>query len=79
LVEEYVSANGLSLVNHLGWVVTQGNHNQVVTTLQQYTAMSIAWANRRGQWFNMAKMESALVTRRLAHKNDFRPTLTAKI
>jgi hypothetical protein len=48
-VEEYVSAEGLSFVDDLGWVATGSNLNQVVTKLEECVAKRIEWASRRGR------------------------------
>jgi len=63
-VEEYVSAEELSLVDDLGWEATGSDVYQVVTTLGRCAAESIEWASRRGQQFDTAKTEPALFMRR---------------
>jgi hypothetical protein len=66
-VEEYISAEGLSFVDDLGWVATGSNINQVVSKLEECAAKSIAWASRRGLQFDTAKTEAALFTHRRGH------------
>jgi len=78
-VEEYVSAEGLSFVDDLGWVATGSNVNQVVTKLEECAAKSIEWASQRGLQYDTAKTEAALFTRRRGYKKHLEPTLTAKI
>jgi len=78
-VEDYVSAEGLSFVDDLGWVATGSDVNQVVTILERCAAKSIEWASRRGLQFDTAKMEAALFSRRRGHKKHLQPKLTAKI
>jgi len=53
-VEEYVSAEGLSFVDDLGWVATGSDVNQVVKILERCAANSIEWASRSGLQFNTA-------------------------
>jgi hypothetical protein len=46
-VEENVSAaEGLSVVDHLGWVGTGSDVNHIVSILERRTAKSIAWASQ---------------------------------
>jgi len=79
-VEENVSeAEGLYLVDDLGWVATGNDVNQVVTILQRCAAVSMEWAIGRGLQFDTARTEAALFTRRRGHKRHLRPELTAKI
>jgi hypothetical protein len=79
-VEEYVSeAEGLSVVDDLGWVVTGSNVNHVVSILERCAAKSIVWASRRGLQFDPAKTEAALFTCRRRHRKHLRPKLTANI
>jgi len=79
LVEDYVSAEGHSFVDELGWVATGSNVNQVVTKLEQCAGIIIEWASRRGQPFDTAKTDAALFTRRRGHKQHLQLKLTAKI
>jgi len=53
-VEEYISANGLSFVKDVGWVVTRWNVNQLVTILKQCAAKSIEWASWWRRQFHTA-------------------------
>ena len=46
LVEDYISADGLTFVDDLGWVATGSNVNQVITIFQRCTVTSIVWASR---------------------------------
>jgi len=78
-VEEYVSTEGLSFVDDLGWVATGSDVNQVVTILERCAAKSMEWASRRGLQFDTAKTEAALFPRRQGHKKHLWPMLTAKI
>jgi len=79
-VKEYVSeAEGLSIVDNVGWVATGSNVNHVVSILQRCAAKSIKCASRQGLQFNTAKTEAALFTRRRGHRKHCRPKLTAKI
>jgi hypothetical protein len=78
-VEDYVLAEGLSVVDDLGWVAMGSDVNQVVTILEICAAKSIQWASRRGLQFGPAKTEAALFTRRRGHKKHLRAKLTAKI
>jgi hypothetical protein len=48
-VEEYVSAEGLSFVDDLGWVATGSNLNQVVTKLEECVAKRIEWGRHCSQ------------------------------
>jgi hypothetical protein len=78
-VEEYASAEGLSVDDDLGWVATGSDVNQVVTILERCAAKGIEWASRRGLQFDTAKIEEAQFTRRWGQKKHLRPKLTAKI
>jgi len=42
-VQEYVSAEGLSFVDDLGWVATGRDVNQVIPILEKYAAKTIVW------------------------------------
>jgi hypothetical protein len=78
-VEQYVSeAEGLSIVDDLGWVATTSDVNSVVSRLERCVAKSIERASRRGLQFNTAKTEAALFTRILGHRKHILPKLTAK-
>jgi hypothetical protein len=63
-VSEYVSAEGLTFVDDLGWVATGSHENQVITTLDRCAAKSIECESRRGLQFDMAKTEAVLFTPR---------------
>jgi len=79
-VEEYVSeAQGLSGLDHLGWVATRCDVNHVITISERCAAKSIDWASRRGVQFDTAKTEAALFTRRPGHRKHLRPILYGKI
>jgi len=78
-VEEYVSAQGLSVVDDLGWVATGSDINQVVTTLQRLAAMGIEWGSRRGILLDTAKTEGAWCMRRRGHQRHRWRKLIAKI
>ena len=79
-VEERVQGiEGLSFVDHLGWVATGKDVNPVVRTLEACAAESIEWASRRDLQFDTAMTEAALFPCRRGHKKHLRPTLTAKI
>jgi len=78
-VEEYIPSEGLSFVEHLGWVVTGSDVNLVGTTLERHAAKSIAWASRRGLQFDTPEMQAALCTCRQGHMKHLRPKLTVKI
>jgi hypothetical protein len=78
-VKEHASAEGLSLVDDLGWVATGSDVNHVVTILERCAAKSVEWAIRRGLQFDSAKTEAALFKRRRGHKKHLRPKLTTKI
>jgi len=78
-VEQYISAEGLSFVDNLGWVGIGSDVNPVVTRLESCTAKSIEWTSRRGLQFDMAIMEAALFTCTLCHKKHLRPKLAAQI
>jgi len=68
-VEEYLSeAEGLSIVDDLGWVVTENDVNLVVSILDRWAVKSIEWAIRRGLQFNTAMTEAALFTCRRGHR-----------
>jgi hypothetical protein len=72
-------AEGLSLVDDVGWVATGNNVNQVVRILEACARVSIDWAERWELQFDTAKTEAALFTRRRGHKKHLRPKLPAKI
>jgi hypothetical protein len=78
-VEERVQAEGLSLVDDLGWVATGKDVNQVVVKLDACTIESIEWVSRRDLQFDTAKTEATHFTPRRGHKKHLRPILTAKI
>jgi len=78
-VEQRVPAEGLSVVDNLGWVATGKDVNQVVEKLEACAAESIEWVSRRDLQFDTAKTEAALFTRKRGHKKHLRPKLTAKI
>jgi len=78
-VEERVQAEDLSFVDHLGWVATGKDVNQVVEKPKPCAAESIEWASRRDLQFYTAKMEAALFTRRRGHKKHLRPKFRAKL
>jgi hypothetical protein len=78
-VTEYVSANGLSIVDNLGWLATGSDVNQVVTTIERCTAKSMEWASSQGLQFDTAKTDAVLFTRRPGHKKCLLPKLTVKI
>jgi len=63
-VEEYVSDEGLSFGDDLGWVATESNINQVITKLEECAAKSIECASRIGLQFDTVKTEAALFTHR---------------
>jgi len=64
-VEEYISeAEGLYIVDDLGWVATRSDVNHVVSILERCAARSIEWASRRVLQFDTAKTDAALFARR---------------
>jgi len=70
-VEENLSeAEGLSIVDALGWASIGTNVNYVVSILARCAAMGIEWASGIGLQFNTAKTEAALFTRRRGHRKD---------
>ena len=73
------AAEGLSVVDDLGWVATGSDVNHVISILPRCAEKSIEWASRRGLHFDTAKTEAALFTRRRGHQKYLRPTQTAKI
>jgi len=79
LVEEYLSAKGLSFVNDLGWVATGSNVNQVVTNRGRCAVKSIEVASRRTRQFHPAKTDDALFSCRRGHMKHLRSKLTANI
>jgi hypothetical protein len=79
-VEEYVSeAEGLSIVDDLGWVATCTDVNLMVTILERCAAKSIQRVSRRGLQFDSTKTEAVLFTRRRGHRKHLQLTLGAKI
>jgi hypothetical protein len=78
-VEEYMSeAEGLSIVDDLGWVVTRSDVNNVLSILERCAVKSIECANRGRLHFDTVKTEAALFTCRRGHWKHHRPKLTAK-
>jgi len=78
-LEESVQAEGLSVVDDLGWVATGKDMKQVVNTPESCTAEIIEWATRLDLQFNSAKMEPALFTCRRCHRKHLLPKPTAQI
>jgi len=78
-MEEGVQAEGLSLVENLGWVATRNDVDQVVEKLETCAAQIIEWPSRRNLLFDTTKTEAALFTCRRGQKTHLRPKLTAKI
>jgi len=79
-VEEYVSeAEGLCIVDDLGWEVTGNDVHHVVSIVERCAEKSIEWASRGGLQFDTAKTEAALFTCRRGHRKHLGPKLTAKI
>jgi len=79
-IKEYVSeAEGISIVDDLGWVATRSNVNQVVTILERCAGKSIKWPSRRGLQFDIAMTEAARFTHRWGHRKHLRPYLIATV
>jgi hypothetical protein len=77
--EGIVQAEGLSVIDDLGWVAIGNDVNQVVESLEACAVESIEWASRRDHQFDPAKSQAALFTRRRGHMKNLQPKLTFKI
>jgi len=65
LVEVYCSdAEGLCMVDNLGWELTGSDVNHVVSILARCAARSIELVGSRGLQFHMAETEAAQFTHR---------------
>jgi len=72
-------AEGLCIVDNVGWVVTRNKVNQVGRKLKACAKVSIDCAERRELEFDTAKTELPLFPRRGVHKKYMRPQLTVMI
>jgi hypothetical protein len=72
-------AEGVSLVDNVGWVATGKEDNQDVRTPEACARVSIDWAERRELQFEIPKSETARFIHRPGHKKHLCLKLTAKI
>jgi hypothetical protein len=76
---ERVGAEGLSVVDDIGWIATGRDVNEVVTKLGACAAESLKLTDGRGLTFETANTDAAYFTRKQGHKKHLRPKLTGMI